>query len=123
MNVAELTAIILAITGLLSGVALPLYLNHRKSRQDESDQKTLTTSGVIQMIAKERDSLLVRIDKQAADHTQELADMRRTHAQELAAVEAKWQVQHEKDQTQIAGLRDEVDALYRRLYQPPPIVR
>jgi hypothetical protein len=103
VSVTELSTLIASITALLAGVGLPLYATYRKGRG-------VTASGVMQLLVQERDRVQKRLD-----------DVEVHHAQAMAAAEAEWRKLHEKDQAQIAQLHDEIDSLYRRLYQPPQV--
>jgi predicted nuclease with TOPRIM domain len=111
VSVTELSTLITAVVGLLAGVGLPVYANYRKSR--------VTVGGVMQMIVDERNRLQERLDRMEAERAEQLNSLKQEYERMMAAAEAKWRIQHEHDQNQILQLREEIDALYRRLYRPP----
>jgi DNA repair exonuclease SbcCD ATPase subunit len=117
VSVTELSTLITALVGLLAGVGLPIYTNYRKSR--------VTVGGVMQMIVEERNRLQERLDRMEAERAEQLASLKQEYERMMAEAEAKWRAQHEHDQNQISQLREEIDALYRRLYRPPadPVVQ
>lgn len=119
MTATELTALIGSVTALIAAVVLPLLDKWSRARKDTDKNKIVTTASVMEMIAKERDRLQVRLERMEAEHAAQIAALRAASEQAIADTEAKWRRQHEQDQIQIAQLHTEIDNLYRRLYQPP----
>lgn len=112
MPPGDLTAIIASITAMVSAPGFVLWLNKRK---------TPTVTTVATMLLAERNALQDKLDKQATEHDRKIASLQRENIAALAAAEARCQDIHARDQVQIKQLHDEIDSLYRRLYQTPPI--
>jgi prophage DNA circulation protein len=117
MSPGELTQIIGAISVLAGLIGFPTYMQRQKAKNEKSNQQELTHASVAQMLKDERDNLVGRLDQVDRSHETQMASMVIRHEQQLTELSVKWQRQHEADQVRISQLEDEVNRLYRRLYQ------
>jgi hypothetical protein len=108
------------IIAALGTIVLPYALDKRKDKKSIEYQESVDSRAVAQMFKDERDRLQLRLDTMQADYERKMRAVRQENAAALAAAEATWKVQHDKDQEQIAELRIELSGLYRQLYQNPP---
>jgi Skp family chaperone for outer membrane proteins len=120
----------LCITAIAT-IAFPMYLNRSKVKTTVAEQESVDSREVAKMFKEERDRLQLRLDTMQADYERRMtvlqADyerrmgtLREEGERALAAAKTAWQAQYATDQTQIVGLRDELQALYRQLYRQPP---
>jgi gas vesicle protein len=112
MSPTELTAIIGGIAAILGAPGFVAYVNKRS--------KGPTVTAVANMYKEERDRLEKKVDSMSVEHDRKIAELKASGAAALAEAEGRWQKQHERDQSEIARLREEIDSLYRRMYQAPP---
>jgi hypothetical protein len=109
------------IIAALGTIVLPYVIDKRREKKSTDYQESVDSRAVAQMFKDERDRLQLRLDTMQADYERKMRALRQENAANLAAAEATWKTQHDKDQTQIADLRIELAGLYRRLYQAPPV--
>lgn len=113
MTATEITTIAGVVIAIIGSIVIPLALNQTKERRRDEHAEGLDSRSVAAMFKQERDSLQGRLDKVIVEYEDKLASLKAEYERKLAESEAKYLAQ-------IAGLRAEVDALYKRLYQPPP---
>jgi Skp family chaperone for outer membrane proteins len=120
VNATVLTTIMGLFITAIATIAFPMYLNRSKVKTTTAEQESVDSREVAKMFKDERDRLQLRLDTMQADYERRMSTLREESERALAAAKAAWQVQHETDQTQVAGLRDELQTLYRQLYRQPP---
>jgi Skp family chaperone for outer membrane proteins len=131
VNATVLTTIMGLCVTAIATIAFPMYLNRSKVKTTTAEQESVDSREVAKMFKDERDRLQLRLDTMQADYERRMtvlqadyerrmSTLREEGERALAAAKAAWQVQHETDQTQVAGLRDELQTLYRQLYRQPP---
>lgn len=113
MTATEITTIAGVVIAVIGSIIIPLALNRIKERRRDEHADGLDSRSVAAMFKQERDTLQSRMDRVVAEYEDKLAALRAEYERKLAESEAKYLAQ-------IAGLRAEIDALYRRLYQLPP---
>lgn len=117
---ATLYTIIGLIIAAVGTIGYPMWRNRKKDKNAAAESAALDSRSVAGMFKEERDRLQLRVDTMAAAHQRQIRDLRAEYDAALARVEAKWKVQHEADQAQIAELRTEVHGLYRQLNSQRP---
>lgn len=115
MTPTELTTIAGVVIALVGSVVIPLYLFRRKNEQSRDHTAVMDSRAVAAMFKDERDRLQVRLDGVIVDYEKKIADLKTESERALAAAEAKWRAQSERDQARIAELKSEIEGLYRRL--------
>ncbi|MGH3827638.1 MAG: hypothetical protein ACRDQX_10765 [Pseudonocardiaceae bacterium] len=120
MTAETVTTVVGVVISVLGGVLIPLYLTHRKNTQSHDHSDVLDSTNVARMMKDERDRLQARLDAIETNHQQQIDKLKNDSEQALAAAEAKWRLQSEKDQAQIEQLKQEVESLYKRLFQTRP---
>lgn len=113
MSATTLTFIVSVSVAIIGSIIIPLTLNYVKDRQRDAHADSLDSRSVAAMFKAEKETLQVRLDKVTAEYEGKLAALKAEYERKLAESEAKYLAQ-------IAGLRAEVDGLYRRLYSAPP---
>ena len=100
----ELTTVAGIIVGVIGTVALPLWLQRRKARQD-ADHTILTSwQQMTASMREERDELRRRFDDQETRHRQQVRDL-----------EEEWDRKLVKAQQRITQLEQEIEALRRMI--------
>jgi hypothetical protein len=117
---ATLDTILGLIVAAIGTIAYPMWRNRKKDQNAAIEKDALDSRSVAGMFKEERDRLQIRLDTTAAAHQRQIHDLRVEYDEALARAEAKWKVQHDADQAQIADLRTEVYGLYRQLNQHRP---
>lgn len=120
MNPTVLTTILGLVVTAIGTIAFPMYLNRSKTKTTVAEQESVDSREVAKMFKEERDRLQLRLDTMQAGYEQRMVALRQENERALSAAKAVWQAQHEHDQAQITGLRDELQTLYRQLYRQPP---
>lgn len=105
MTPTELTAIIAAVTAVLSSVVVPLYLKRQAARQAAADGAVVTFQSITTVLQAERDEL--RAEVRAADEE---------HRRKVRALVADYDAQLTAAKARISHLETEVADLYKRLY-------
>jgi len=118
MNATTLTTVIGLIIAAVGTIFFPMYLNRNKAKQSSAATVSMDSQRVAQMFKDERDRLQLRLDTMQADYERRIRELRDDNARAVAAVETQWRAIHEQDQKQISELREELQGLYRRLYNP-----
>lgn len=120
MTATEVTTVAGVAIALLGSVLIPLYLSRRRDNQSHDHADVLDSTNVARMMKDERDRLQTRLDAIEENHARQIGELKTASELALATAETKWRLQSEKDQARIEELKQEVDALYRRLYNPRP---
>lgn len=103
------TTVVSLIIAAIGTIGLPMFVNRSKSRETTEDRKSVDSREVAKMFKEERDRLQTRLDTMQAEYERRIHEMRVENAQALA-----------RAQTTITGLREEIQSLYRQLYQQQP---
>jgi hypothetical protein len=120
VNATTLTTIVGLIITAVGTIGWPVWVNRRKSKGAFDTRQSLDSQSVATMFKDERDRLQIRLDAAAVAHAAEMRAYQAESQRALAAAEATWRAQHERDQAQIAELRDELYGLYRQLGRQQP---
>ena len=118
MNATTLTTVVGLAIAAIGTIFFPMYLNRNKEKQSSASSVSMDSQRVAQMFKDERDRLQLRLDTMQADYERRMRELRDDNARAVAAVEAQWRSIHDQDQAQIVQLREELQGLYRRLYNP-----
>lgn len=119
MNGEVLTALFTSLSGAAVGIVAPIYMTKRKTAISDENTRLVDSRAVAMMFREERDALAKDIKELRVHHETQIEQLKRDNQAAIARIEAKWRVQHETDQAQIRQLQQEVDGLYRRLYERP----
>lgn len=118
MNATTLTTIIGLIIAAVGTIIFPMYLNRNKAKESSASHVSMDSQRVAQMFKDERDRLQLRLDTMEADYQRRMREAQQSFSEQVAAIETQWRTIHDQDQAQIVQLREELQGLYRRLYNP-----
>jgi hypothetical protein len=108
MNVTELATWLGLVVALLTGIGFPLYLVRKKDRAKAAEEGLVSWIEITKVLQKERDQLQARVqtvEKECED--------------KIRIAESVWQRKLDDANSRIRYLENEVDELYRRLYNRP----
>lgn len=128
MTAAEITELAGVVVSLLAAVIVPIYLVRRGDakvaleRLETARLAALAGSAVSweainKAIVKERDELRKELKEATARHTAQLTEMRLQLNQEADEQKKRHDYELARANERIGQLSEEVDRLYRRLYQ------
>lgn len=113
MTATELTAIVTALTAVVTSVVVPLYLRRQAAKQATARGEIVTFQSITTVLQQERDDLRT-----------ELRTVEDTYRARIRAVADDYDKQLIAAKARITQLETEVAELYRRLYArdaPPPL--
>jgi ABC-type transport system involved in cytochrome bd biosynthesis fused ATPase/permease subunit len=122
MNATTLTTIVGLIITAIGTIGFPLFMGRSRARQSHAAVQAVDSRQVAQMFREERDRLQKRLDIMAGEYEKRITDLSEHYQRQLSSAEQEWRILHERDQRKISELSDEVQRLYRRLYQLDPMI-
>lgn len=116
MNPAEATQLVTAFSFLLGLLGIPTYMQRKKAKNDSEKAKELTHASVANMLREDRDGLLERIKESQQSNDRQIATLTQRYEQQIKALRDDYEETLEQSRERIKQLEEEINGLYRRLY-------
>lgn len=104
MTPADITAIVVAVTGVIVGILMPVVMRRRQLARESSSVEVVSWQGITAVLQKERDELRRQLD--------EIDD---EYKARIRAMDADYTAQLTTARARIHALETEVAELYGRL--------
>lgn len=108
MNAALLVAILGVAVAAITGITIPLYLQHRATIKEREKDEDITWEAINRAIVKERDELKKDLRDLSANHAKEIRELEKSHNQQIREM-----VDRHENERRI--LQEQIDVLHRRL--------